>query len=121
MEQDKTREYHLSVIEENKKLLAHTRRIYAHVLQVLEREIEAEDEKQRDNAITALNRVTAILLKLIPLELEVTATGISNLSAEDAEALAERSTPPEVDHDLVSHYLQKYAHYSATDGSDKKG
>lgn len=125
--------YYLEVIESHKKTLKRTRNILERLLDAAEENISyllQEDKSQhlnqpkicetmsksdlnllfgnKESAASTVIKLANILLKLIPVELEVAKADLSKSDIEELDII-EQTTIPEDDMEIVRNYFEKWS------------
>ena len=123
----KNRNYYKKIISEHKKILARARSLIGVMLEKIEEEVKEfenipqDDEEyikkkeelklwwgDKESASGVLAKLTTILLKLIPLELEIARTDLTKADLMELESIAEKTQIPQEDMEIIERYVEKF-------------
>lgn len=110
------REYYLQILAEHKLTLAKSRHIIDQLLTKVQGEINSNYESENyDNLFGSKESLTnvafklaSILLKIIPLEIEIAKADMQELNEEELAELAENSELSEVDQKIIDMFVERY-------------
>ena len=127
----KNKKYYQNLISDHKKILKKAREIVSLMLDKLEEDIKnfesfgLDDENldseknnfhiqqkfwwgDKESASSTLNRLTILLLKLIPLEQEISKLDLTKLDLAELEEITEKTKIPEDELEIINQYVAKY-------------
>jgi cell division ATPase FtsA len=110
------REYYLKILEEHKQVLSKSRNIIDQLLNKVQLEINSNIEAEnfdnlfgsKESLVNVTVKLAGILLKIIPLEIEIAKTDMQELSDEELAKLAEDSELSEDDMKIIDMFVERY-------------
>ncbi len=110
------REYYLQLLTENNQALSKSRRIIEQLLCKVELEINSSIKSEnydnlfgnKESLANAAVKLSTILIKIIPLEIEIAKADMQELSDEELAELSENSELSEDDQKIIDMFVERY-------------
>jgi len=110
------REYYLKILEEHKQVLSKSRNIIDQLFNKVQLEINSNIEAEnfdnlfssKESLVNVTVKLVGILLKIIPLEIEIAKADMQELSDEELAKLAEDSEISEDDQKIIDMFVERY-------------
>ena len=110
------REYNLQILAEHKQILSKSRNIIDKLLDKVQLEIDCNLKSEnydnlfgsKESLANVAVKLSTILLKIIPLEIEITKADMQELSDEELAKISEESALSEDDMKIIDMFVERY-------------